>query len=142
MKFRRDHTLLHDIYHFSGCRTGTIKKVKDLKVLDGKAAQSISILLGGSLKHMSYADVRKCILRCDDSVITDNVLQQLITYFPPPDQLKKLEAFRSNYNDLTEAEQFAVTVGLSIIIQIHIMIHLIADVIKLHWHMLHIFNVV
>jgi diaphanous 2 len=100
---------------FSGCRAGTMKKVKDLKVLDGKAAQSISILLGGSLKHMSYTDVRKCILRCDDSVITDNVLQQLITYFPPPDQLKKLEAFRSNYNDLTEAEQFAVTVCLSYI---------------------------
>jgi diaphanous 2 len=88
-----------------------MKKAKDLKVLDGKAAQNISILLGGSLKHISYADVRKCILLCDDSVITDNVLQQLITYFPPPDQLKKLEEFRSEYNDLTEAEQFAVTVG-------------------------------
>ncbi|PSN30139.1 Protein diaphanous [Blattella germanica] len=90
---------------------GTMKKVKDLKVLDGKAAQNISILLGGSLKHMSYKDVRKCILRCDDNVITDNVLQQLITYFPPPDQLKKLEEFRNQYNDLTEAEQFAVTLS-------------------------------
>jgi diaphanous 2 len=88
-----------------------MKKVKDLKVLDGKAAQNISILLGGSLKHICYADVRKCVLRCDDSVITDNVLQQLISYFPPPDQLKKLEEFRSEYSDLTEAEQFAVTVG-------------------------------
>jgi diaphanous 2 len=88
-----------------------MKKVKDLRVLDGKAAQNISILLGGSLKHMSYADVRKCILRCDDNVITDNVLQQLITYFPPPDQLKKLEEFRNEYSDLTEAEQFAITVG-------------------------------
>ena len=88
-----------------------MKKVKDLKVLDGKAAQSISILIGGSLKHMSYTDVRKCILRCDDTVITDNVLQQLINYFPPPDQLKKLEEFRSEYKDLTEAEQFAVTVS-------------------------------
>ena len=88
-----------------------MKKVKNLKVLDGKTAQNISILLGGSLKHMSYADVRRCILQCDDSVITDNVLQQLITYFPPPDQLKKLEEFRSEYSDLTEAEQFAVTVG-------------------------------
>lgn len=85
--------------------------MKNLKVLDGKTAQNISILLGGSLKHMSYADVRRCILQCDDSVITDNVLQQLITYFPPPDQLKKLEEFRSEYSDLTEAEQFAVTVG-------------------------------
>lgn len=92
-------------------KPGTLKKVKNLKVLDGKTAQNISILLGGSLKHMSYADVRRCILQCDDSVITDNVLQQLITYFPPPDQLKKLEEFRSEYSDLTEAEQFAVTLA-------------------------------
>jgi len=88
-----------------------LKKVKNLKVLDGKTAQNISILIGGSLKHLTYADVRKCILQCDNSVITYNVLQQLINYFPPPDQLKKLEAFRSEYQDLTEAEQFAVTVG-------------------------------
>lgn len=92
-----------------------MKKVKDLKVLDGKAAQNISILLGGSLKHMSYADVRTCVLRCDDSVITDNVLQQLISYFPPPDQLKKLEEFRSQYSELTEAEQFAVTVSHALV---------------------------
>jgi Formin Homology 2 Domain. len=88
-----------------------MKKVKNLKVLDSKAAQNISILLGGSLKHLSYTDVRRCILQCDSSVITDNVLQQLITYFPPPDQLKKLEYFRNEYSDLTEAEQFAITVG-------------------------------
>lgn len=97
--------------NFFSCRPGTLKKVKNLKVLDGKTAQNISILLGGSLKHMSYEDVRRCILQCDNSVITDNVLEQLINYFPPPDQLKKLEDFRSEYSDLTEAEQFAVTVG-------------------------------
>lgn len=85
--------------------------MKDLKVLDGKAAQNISILLGGSLKHLSYSDVKRCILRCDDSVLTDNVLQQLINYLPSPDQLHKLEEYRSQYDDLTEAEQFAITVS-------------------------------
>lgn len=35
-------------------RGGTLKKVKALKVLEGKAAQNLSILLGGSLKHLSY----------------------------------------------------------------------------------------
>jgi diaphanous 2 len=97
--------------NFFSCRPGTLKKVKNLKVLDGKTAQNISILLGGSLKHMSYADVRRCILQCDNNVITVNVLEQLINYFPPPDQLKKLEGYRSEYGDLTEAEQFAVTVS-------------------------------
>jgi diaphanous 2 len=88
-----------------------MKRVKDLKVLDSKTAHNISILLAGSLKHLSYTDVRRCILQCDNSVITANVLQQLITYFPPPDQLKELEDFCSEYSDLAEAEQFAVTVG-------------------------------
>ncbi|XP_049792914.1 protein diaphanous isoform X1 [Schistocerca nitens] len=90
---------------------GTMKKVKDLKVLDGKVAQNISILLGGSLKHLSYEEVKKCILRCDETVLTDSVVEQLIAYLPPPDQLKKLEEYRSQYSDLTEAEQFAVTIA-------------------------------
>lgn len=100
-----------------------MKKVKDLKVLDGKAAQNISILLGGSLKHLSYNDVKRCILRCDDEVLTDNVLQQLINYLPSPDQLHKLEEYRSHYEDLTEAEQFAITVSLSSISSLIITFH-------------------
>ena len=85
--------------------------MKDLKVLDSKAAQNISILLGGLLKHMSYEEVKKNILRCDDQALPDSVLQQLINYLPPPDQLHKLEEYRSCYDDLTEAEQFAITVS-------------------------------
>ncbi|XP_043286612.1 protein diaphanous isoform X3 [Venturia canescens] len=87
------------------------KKVKDLKVLDSKAAQSISILLGGTLKHMSYEEVKSCLLRCDGPVISDNVLQGLIQYLPPPDQLTKLQMFKDQYDDLTEAEQFCVTIS-------------------------------
>lgn len=92
-------------------KSNTLKKVKDLKVLDGKAAQNISILIGGSLKHLTYNDVKKCILKCDNTILEDNVLQQLIQYLPPPDQLKKLQEFKSSYNDLTEAEQFCVTLA-------------------------------
>lgn len=55
-----------------------MKKVKDLKVLDAKAAQNISILLGGSLKHMPYSAVRKCIMKCDTKIINANVLDLLI----------------------------------------------------------------
>ncbi|XP_076255842.1 diaphanous related formin 1 isoform X2 [Rhynchophorus ferrugineus] len=88
--------------------TGTLKKVKELKVLDGKTAQNISILLNGSLKHMPYDDIKKALLRCDESILTDNVTQQLIQYLPPPDQLNKLQEFKDQYKDLTEAEQFCV----------------------------------
>ena len=49
------------------------KKTKELKVLDGKAAQNLSVILGGALKHISYADLRKCILRYD----TNNTISGL-----------------------------------------------------------------
>ncbi|QQP38858.1 Putative LOC100741633, partial [Caligus rogercresseyi] len=51
------------------------KKTKELKVLDPKAAQNLSILLGGALKHIPYDDLRICILRCDTTVLTENLLQ-------------------------------------------------------------------
>ena len=92
---------------------GTLKRKNELKVLDSKSSHNISILLGGSLKHLSYKDVRKCILRCDETALTENILKQLIDYLPPPDQLGKLKDFISQYDSLTEAEQFAVTVSFS-----------------------------
>lgn len=57
---------------------GTLKKVKELKVLDGKTAQNILILLNGSLKHMRYDDIKLCLLRCDDKILSESVLEQLI----------------------------------------------------------------
>lgn len=97
-----------------------MKKVKELKVLDGKAAQNISILLGGSLKHMTYSKVKSCLLRCDDTILNGHVLEQLIQvsihilhlnaadlfvtvylyvqYLPPPDQLNKLQQFKDSYD--------------------------------------------
>lgn len=91
-------------------RSAPSKKVKDLKVLDGKSAQNILILINGTLKHLSYDEVKTCLLRCDGPVINDNVLQGLIQYLPPPDQLQKLQNYKDQYDDLTEAEQFCVTV--------------------------------
>ncbi|KAG7295520.1 hypothetical protein JYU34_021729 [Plutella xylostella] len=89
----------------------TLKKVKDLKVLDSKAAQNLSILLGGSLKHMAYDHIKMCILTCDTKVLNGNVLDLLIQYLPPPDQLKKLLEYKDSLSSLTEAEQFAATVA-------------------------------
>lgn len=55
-----------------------MKKIKELKVLDGKSAQNISILLGGSLKHMPYDEIKKALLRCDEQILSENVTEQLI----------------------------------------------------------------
>lgn len=78
MLFKIDKNEFYIFNFYRNLNFGTLKKVKELKVLDGKAAQNISILLGGSLKHMAYDDIKKCLLRCDDTVLTQNVLEQLI----------------------------------------------------------------
>jgi diaphanous len=95
----------------SNDRPPSAKKNVDLRVLDAKAAQNLSILLGGSLKHMSYEQLKLCLLRCDTSILSQNVLQQLIQYLPPPDQLKKLQEIRAAGEELTGAESFAATIG-------------------------------
>ena len=65
----------------------------------------------GALKHISYEELRKCILRCDTSVLTENLLQALIHYIPAPDQLNRLKDFESEYDNLAEAEQFAISIS-------------------------------
>ncbi len=73
-----------------------------VSVLDGKSAQNLSILFGGSLKYLSYDDIKRAILHCDESVLSDSVLQQLIQYMPTPEQLKKLEEYKEQYDSLAE----------------------------------------
>jgi len=69
------------------------------------------VVLGGALKHISYSDLRKCILRCDTSVLTENLLQSLIQYLPSPDQLNRLQEFSNEMDNLAEAEQFAISLA-------------------------------
>uniref|UniRef100_A0AAG5DR30 Diaphanous n=1 Tax=Anopheles atroparvus TaxID=41427 RepID=A0AAG5DR30_ANOAO len=92
-------------------RPPTSKKNIDLRVLDAKAAQNLSILLGGSLKHLTHEQIRTCLLRCDTTILSPSVLQQLIQYLPPPDQLKRLQEIRARGEELAGAESFAATIG-------------------------------
>lgn len=89
----------------------TKKSVVDLKVLDGKSAQNILILLGGSLKHLSYEQIKILLLRCDMSSLNPSILQQMIQYLPPPDQLKRLQELKTSGEELSGAEDFAATIA-------------------------------
>jgi diaphanous len=95
-----------------GVTTVTTKKsVVDLRVLDAKAAQNLSILLGGSLKHLSYDQIKIYLLRCDMSMLNASILQQMIQYLPPPDQLKRLQELKASGEELSGAEKFAATIA-------------------------------
>ena len=43
--------------------------------------------------------------------MTENLLQSLIQYLPSPDQLNKLQEHASDYDNLAEAEQFAISLA-------------------------------
>lgn len=78
----------------------TKKNVVDLRVLDGKTAHNMLLLLGGQLKQLTYEQIKECILRCDTSILNSNLIQQLIQLLPPPDQLKRLVDIRKSGDEL------------------------------------------
>ncbi|CAH1777866.1 unnamed protein product, partial [Owenia fusiformis] len=83
------------------------KKGKDLRVLDMKASQNLSIMLG-SMK-ISYLEIKRRIMELDEEHLSSEMLESLIKNMPEPDQMKKLaEIPKEEHADLGEAEQFAV----------------------------------
>lgn len=84
------------------------KKNVDVKVLDAKAAQSLSILLGGPLKHMTHTQIKSCLWKCDTSMLSPNVLQLLKQYLPSSNQMKRLIELKKSGETLPNVEEFVV----------------------------------
>jgi len=85
------------------------KKKTELKVLDAKSAQNLSIFLG-SFK-LSFEEIRDAIYQVDDSVASDTALENLIKFLPSNEQVQQLLNFKHEYDDLNEAEKFSIQVG-------------------------------
>ncbi|XP_040852949.1 protein diaphanous homolog 1 isoform X3 [Ochotona curzoniae] len=85
------------------------KKVKELKVLDSKTAQNLSIFLGSF--RMPYQEIKNVVLEVNEAVLTESMIQNLIKQMPEPEQLKMLSELKDEYDDLAESEQFGVVMG-------------------------------
>ncbi|CAM4599482.1 unnamed protein product [Lepidochelys olivacea] len=85
------------------------KKVKELKVLDSKSAQNLSIFLGSF--RMPYEEIKNVIMEVNEAVLTESMVQNLIKQMPEPEQLKMLSELRDEYNELAESEQFGVVIS-------------------------------
>ena len=86
------------------------KKGTELKVLDGKTAQNLSIFIG-SFK-MPYEGIKAKILEVDETVLDGNVLENLVKNVPPKEQMDMLkEVPQVERADLNEAEKFALILG-------------------------------
>ncbi|XP_038597190.1 protein diaphanous homolog 3 isoform X2 [Tachyglossus aculeatus] len=82
------------------------KRIKELKILDSKIAQNLSIFLGSF--RVPYEDIRRMILEVDETQLAESMIQNLIKHLPNQDQLISLSKLKSDYNNLCEPEQFAV----------------------------------
>lgn len=85
------------------------KKVKELKILDSKSSQNLSIFLGSF--RLPYEDIKSAILEVNDKVITESMVQNLIKLLPPAEQLSTLGEMKDEYDDLAESEQFGVVMS-------------------------------
>ncbi|XP_015266616.1 PREDICTED: protein diaphanous homolog 1 [Gekko japonicus] len=85
------------------------KKVKELRVLDSKNAQNLSIFLGSF--RMPYEEIKNAILEVNEAVLTESMVQNLIKLMPEPDKLKMIAELKEEYNELAEPEQFGVVIS-------------------------------
>ncbi|XP_074651727.1 protein diaphanous homolog 2-like isoform X2 [Tubulanus polymorphus] len=85
------------------------KKGKELKVLDPKSGQNLSILLG-SVK-VPYPEIKRRILEIDEDKLSTAMLEQLIKFMPEPSVMKQISEIREAYDNLSEPEQFCLTMA-------------------------------
>ncbi|XP_049622606.1 protein diaphanous homolog 2 [Suncus etruscus] len=85
------------------------KRVKELRVLDAKTAQNLSIFLGSY--RMPYEDIKNIILEVNESMLSEALIQNLVKYLPEQSILNELEQLKNEYNDLCEPEQFGIVMS-------------------------------
>ncbi|KAJ8350117.1 hypothetical protein SKAU_G00252470 [Synaphobranchus kaupii] len=82
------------------------KRIKELKVLDPKIAQNLSIFLGSF--RMPYQEIRRIVLEVDEDQLTEPMIQNLVKHLPEQEQLNALVKYKHEYANLSEPEQFGV----------------------------------
>uniref|UniRef100_A0A8C9AUN8 Diaphanous related formin 2 n=1 Tax=Prolemur simus TaxID=1328070 RepID=A0A8C9AUN8_PROSS len=85
------------------------KKVKELRVLDPKTAQNLSIFLGSY--RMPYEDIKNIILEVNEDILSEALIQNLVKHLPEQKVLNELAQLKNEYDDLCEPEQFGVVIS-------------------------------
>ncbi|XP_055464258.1 protein diaphanous homolog 2 isoform X3 [Psammomys obesus] len=85
------------------------KKVKELRILDPKTAQNLSIFLGSY--RMPYEEIRNIILEVNEELLSESLIQNLVKHLPEQNILRELAQLKSEYDDLCEPEQFGVVMS-------------------------------
>ena len=60
---------------------------------------------------MSAEELKNHIISVNEEYLSETILQQILRYLPPEDQLLRLEESRNQIDSLHEAEKFALIVS-------------------------------
>ncbi|KAF7703658.1 hypothetical protein HF521_022665 [Silurus meridionalis] len=85
------------------------KRIKELKVLDPKIAQNLSIFLGSF--RLPYEEIRRMIVEVDEEHLTEPMIQNLVKHLPDQEHLNALAKYKHEYTSLSEPEQFGVVMS-------------------------------
>ncbi|XP_075934011.1 protein diaphanous homolog 3-like [Anarhichas minor] len=85
------------------------KRIKELKVLDPKIAQNLSIFLGSF--RMPYQEICRMIVEVDEEQLTEPMIQNLVNHLPEQEQLNALAKYKNEYASLSEPEQFGIVMS-------------------------------
>lgn len=85
------------------------KKAKELRILDSKTAQNLSIFLGSF--RLPYEEIRAIVLEVDEERLSESLIQNLIKNLPEQKELSALAELKSEYEELCEPEQFGIVMS-------------------------------
>uniref|UniRef100_A0A8K9UE83 Diaphanous related formin 2 n=1 Tax=Oncorhynchus mykiss TaxID=8022 RepID=A0A8K9UE83_ONCMY len=85
------------------------KKAKELRILDAKTAQNLSIFLGSF--RLPYEEIRDIVLEVDEERLSESLIQNLIKNLPEQKELSALAELKNEYEDLCEPEQFGIVMS-------------------------------
>uniref|UniRef100_A0A673GUC9 Protein diaphanous homolog 2-like n=1 Tax=Sinocyclocheilus rhinocerous TaxID=307959 RepID=A0A673GUC9_9TELE len=85
------------------------KKAKELRILDAKTAQNLSIFLGSF--RLPYEEIRDIVLQVDEERLSEALIQNLIKNLPEQKELINLAELKNEYEELCESEQFGIVMS-------------------------------
>lgn len=88
-----------------------LKKDVDLRIINQKCAQNLLILLHSSLKKYSSEQIKQSILRCDTSILSSDIIEQLLQTLPSSEQIIRLHDISITGDKLSEGESFIAVLG-------------------------------
>ncbi|KAK7137902.1 hypothetical protein R3I94_013523 [Phoxinus phoxinus] len=109
MSFSSKSRVKKDVEETDDRMTQFKKKAKELRILDAKTAQNLSIFLGSF--RLPYEEIRDIVLQADEERLSEALIQNLIKNLPEQKELSNLAELKNEYEELCESEQFGIVMS-------------------------------